>query len=123
MDDKKKGKLSLRKGGDNQSTGVWGKKSKPTTKPQPDKPKEKPAEVVHKPIIQVGQTHTLTVKNLMPFGATMDGEGLGNVFLPKKHMPESLNEGSELSVFLYQDSDDQIIATTQLPLVELNQCA
>lgn len=135
MDDKKKNRLSLRKDNDGKiqaAPNVWGKPKKNKNKPQANANqrinKSQPTTdstplQKAKPMVQVGQTHSLKVQSLVSYGAMLDGEQLGAVFLPKKHMPESLKEGSELSVFLYQDSDDQIIATTQLPLVELNQCA
>lgn len=130
MDDKKKSRLSLKKDEDGQLSqspkSIWGKKQSSNSSPkqkQTPKPEQTEEVPIKESLVQIGETHTLTVKALMSFGAKMDGKNLGDVYLPKKHMPESLLEGSELSVFLYQDSDDQIIATTQLPLVELHQCA
>lgn len=56
-------------------------------------------------------------------GATLDGGQLGHLLLPRKHMPDSLQENSEIEVFVYLDSDDQPIATTETPKVVVGKCA
>ena len=72
---------------------------------------------------KLGQLNKLMVKHLMSMGATLDGGQLGDILLPRRHMPESLNEGSEIEVFVYLDTDDQPIATTETPKVMVGQCA
>ncbi len=56
-------------------------------------------------------------------GATLDGGSLGDLLLPRRHMPASLQVGSAVEVFVYLDSDDQPIATTETPQVMVGQCA
>jgi len=56
-------------------------------------------------------------------GATLDGGQLGHLLLPRKHMPDSLQENSDIEVFVYLDSDDQPIATTETPKVVVGKCA
>lgn len=53
---------------------------------------------------------------------TLPEEGDGyiscsEVLLPKKEIPEGANEGDELNVFLYLDSEDRPIATLKKPLI------
>jgi hypothetical protein len=45
------------------------------------------------------------------------------VLLPKKQVPEGLQTGDELEVFLYKDSQDRLIATTAKPALMLGEIA
>ena len=40
-----------------------------------------------------------------------------------RYAPENLQENDEIEVFIYLDSEDRIIATTETPLAEVGQCA
>lgn len=62
--------------------------------------------------IQVGQYNTLTVSRKVDFGFYMEDGGEG-ILLPKRFAPRSLRVGDELTVFVYHDSDNRLIATTQ----------
>jgi len=48
------------------------------------------------------------------------GEG---VLLPQRYVTESMKLGDELNVFLYTDSEDRIVATTEQPKVLLHEFA
>lgn len=74
-------------------------------------------------MIEVGKTNTLTVTKMMDFGAYLDGENLGEILLPRKHEPDNVDVGDELEVFVYLDSEDRPVATTQKPKVEVGQFA
>ncbi|MEK9711021.1 MAG: S1-like domain-containing RNA-binding protein [Thalassolituus sp.] len=70
-----------------------------------------------------GLFHTLKVTDVQAQGHYLDdGEG-GRILLPKRYVPEGTEPGDELNVFVYLDSDDRIIATTQRPRVQLHQAA
>ena len=43
------------------------------------------------------------------------------VLLPRKQVPSGVEEGDEIEVFLYRDSDDRLIATRETPAIELGQ--
>ncbi len=45
------------------------------------------------------------------------------VLLPNKYIPQGLKEGDNISVFVYKDSEDRIIATTLTPKILLNEFA
>ena len=45
------------------------------------------------------------------------------MLLPKRYAPENLQENDEIEVFIYLDSEDRIIATTETPLAEVGECA
>ena len=67
-------------------------------------------------MIQVGTKQTLQVINRTEFGIYL-GEGKEEkVLLPIKQVPESIQEGEKLTVFIYRDSKDRLIATTREPM-------
>lgn len=62
--------------------------------------------------VLVGQYNTLKVSRKVDFGFYLDDGGEG-ILLPKRFAPRTLRIGDELSVFVYHDSDNRLIATTQ----------
>lgn len=74
-------------------------------------------------MLTLGQTYTLQVLKMTDQGAYVDGEELGEILLPNKFCPPDLAVGSELSVFLYQDSETRLIVTTQIPKVQVGEFA
>mgnify|MGYP001799574529 CR=1 FL=1 len=72
--------------------------------------------------MQVGRYHLLTVDRLTPPGAYMtDGET--DVLLPTKYIPRGAKKGQKVKVFVYRDSEDRLICTTQTPYAEVAQFA
>ena len=74
-------------------------------------------------MINIGQIHNLPVIKFLSFGAYLDADELGEVLLPNKFIPEDLLVDDEVEVFLYFDSEDRLIATTQTPKACVNECA
>jgi predicted RNA-binding protein (virulence factor B family) len=62
--------------------------------------------------VLVGQYNTLKVSRKVDFGFYLD-DGAEGILLPKRFAPRTLRIGDELSVFVYHDSDNRLIATTQ----------
>lgn len=70
-------------------------------------------------MFQLGRKQKLIVVKTVEFGvylgedqnASMDER----VLLPKKQVPENCNIGDTIEVFLYKDSKDRLIATTNIP--------
>ena len=62
--------------------------------------------------VQVGQYNTLKVSRKVDFGFYLD-DGAEGILLPKRFAPRTLRIGDELTVFVYHDSDNRLIATTQ----------
>ena len=65
-------------------------------------------------MIQVGQYNTLKIIRKTDFGFYLDDGGEG-ILLPKRFAPARTKPGDELKVFVYHDSDNRLIATTQQP--------
>lgn len=74
-------------------------------------------------MIQIGQSYTLSVLKILDFGAYLEAGELGEVLLPRKFMPRSLSVGDRLEVFLYLDSDNLPVATTQRPKARVGEFA
>ena len=74
-------------------------------------------------MIELGKYSTLEVVKLVDFGAYLNAGDFGQVLLPKKYIPENTDVGTELKVFLYLDSKDMLIATTQRPRTQVGQFA
>jgi hypothetical protein len=65
-------------------------------------------------MIEVGRYNTLKVLRAVDFGLFLD-DGNEGVLLPKRFVPAGLKPGDDVAVFIYHDSEDRLIATTQQP--------
>lgn len=72
--------------------------------------------------MKLGKKQILTVVKKVDFGVYL-GSDEEKVLLPKKQVPEGIEPGDPVEVFLYKDSDDRLIATTSEPKVELGELA
>ncbi len=66
-------------------------------------------------MIRIGEYNTLTVKKELNFGLILE-DGQEGILLPKRFVPRGARPGDTLTVFLYHDGEDRLIATTQHPL-------
>lgn len=66
-------------------------------------------------MIRIGEYNRLKVKKEADFGVFLDG-GDQEILLPKRYVPKGTKPGDELEVFLYHDSENRLIATTDKPL-------
>ena len=73
-------------------------------------------------MIQIGQYNTLTVNRKVEFGVYLDN-GEEGILLPKRFMPRGIKIGGEITVFLYHDSENRIIATTEKPKATVGEIA
>ena len=78
-------------------------------------------------MIELGKKQTLTVVKTVDFGVYLaekdDKEGKDSVLLPAKQVPAGTKAGDELTVFIYKDSKDRLIATTREPMLQVGQTA
>ena len=72
--------------------------------------------------MKLGKRQVLTVVKKVDFGVYL-GSDEEKVLLPKKQVPEGVEPGDPIEVFLYKDSDDRLIATTNEPKLELGELA
>ncbi|KAA2238882.1 RNA-binding protein [Chitinophaga agrisoli] len=66
-------------------------------------------------MINIGVYNTLKVKKAADFGVFMDGGDGVEILLPKRYVPAGTEPGNDLEVFLYHDSENRLIATTERP--------
>jgi predicted RNA-binding protein (virulence factor B family) len=65
--------------------------------------------------VHAGYWNKLKVVKPVEFGLYLDGGKAGEILLPKRFMPPNAKPGDELDVFIYHDSENRLIATTQTP--------
>lgn len=71
---------------------------------------------------ELGKRRQLMVVKKVDFGVYL-GTNDDKVLLPKKQVPKDVEVGDPIEVFLYKDSSDRLIATTQEPKITLDQMA
>ena len=75
----------------------------------------------------LGEKQKLQIIKQLKFGVYLaESQNAGRdeqVLLPQKQVPEGAKTGDELTVFLYRDSDDRMIATTSDPFIHLHETA
>lgn len=74
-------------------------------------------------MIQIGKYNTLTVVKLVDFGVYLDGEERGEILLPNEYVPVNCSPDDDVKVFIYFDSEDRIIATTEIPNIQVGEFA
>ncbi len=74
-------------------------------------------------MIQIGQYNTLQVARETKSGLYLADEENQEVLLPGKYIPKDIKTGDEIRVFIYKDSEDRLVATTQQPKIILHQFA
>ena len=72
-------------------------------------------------MIKIGKTNNLKVVKKVDFGLYLDGGESGEILLPKRYVDESMEFGDELDVFIYCDTEDRLVATTEKPLIEVGE--
>jgi len=74
-------------------------------------------------MLRIGRINILEVIKEVEFGIYLDGEEFGEILLPKKYVPKNTKAGDFLEVFIYFDSEDRIIATTEKPYATVGEFA
>ena len=79
--------------------------------------------MVRHPMAIIGQENRLEVIKEAPHGIYLDGGKHGEILLPKAQVPDWVSNGDILSVFVYLDSEDRVIATTKTPKAKVGEFA
>lgn len=69
----------------------------------------------------IGKFNTLEVIAITDTGAYLNAGELGEVLLPNRQVPENCKVNDKLTVFIYVDSAERFIATTQTPLAQVGE--
>lgn len=74
-------------------------------------------------MIKIGEYQTLTILREMPQGYYLEDEDENEVLLPRKYITEDMEMDDQIKVFVYCDSNGREVATTERPVMTLNQFA
>lgn len=73
-------------------------------------------------MIKIGEIQDLKIVKRTDFGVYL-GDETEKVLLPRKQVPEDAVIGDSVTVFIYRDSQDRLVATTREPMLVLGQVA
>ena len=78
-------------------------------------------------MLEIGKRQLLTIVKKVDFGVYLaieqEADPEEKVLLPRKEVPENVQPGDEIEVFLYRDSKDRMIATVRQPKLSLGEVA
>ena len=74
-------------------------------------------------MLNIGKINHLQVVKSVDFGIYLDGGEAGEILLPSRYLPAECAPGDSVEVFIYRDSEDRLIATTETPYAMVDQCA
>ena len=66
-------------------------------------------------MVAIGQFNQLKIVKDSDAGVFLEGGEFGQILLPKRFVADQAQLGDELTVFVYLDSEDRLIATTETP--------
>ncbi len=73
--------------------------------------------------MEIGKINELKVVKEVDFGVYFDGGEYGEILMPKRYVPKDCNLEDTISVFVYRDSEDRLIATTEMPMAMVGDFA
>jgi hypothetical protein len=71
----------------------------------------------------IGKRNTLMVLRESKSGIYLDGGEHGEILLPNRYVPRRIAPGDRLEVFVYRDSEDRLVATTETPRATIGEVA
>src|SRR5215469_11746461 len=71
----------------------------------------------------IGKRNTLTVVRDSSPGLYLDGGEHGEILLPNRYVPRGIKKGDPIEVFVYRDSEDRLVATTETPRATVGETA
>jgi predicted RNA-binding protein (virulence factor B family) len=71
----------------------------------------------------LGIRNQLNIVRETPSGFYLDGGDSGEILLPGRYAPRGAAAGTTLDVFVYRDSEDRLVATTETPLAMAGEFA
>lgn len=78
-------------------------------------------------MIKIGDYNELTIRRMVDFGAYLsepsDATDQSEVLLPRRYVGDDMNIGDTVRVFVYTDSEDRPVATTETPYARVGEFA
>lgn len=75
------------------------------------------------PMYKLGEYNELAVSRIVDFGVYLDGGDGTEILMPAKYIDGVLQIGDTVRVFVYTDSEDRPVATTERPYATVGQFA
>lgn len=72
-------------------------------------------------MLRAGRIQKLTVSRISDYGLYLADEEQDEVLLPNRYISLTDKPGDEKEVFLYHDSEDRLVATTETPLLRVGE--
>ena len=72
-------------------------------------------------MLRAGRIQKLTVSRISDYGLYLGDEEQNEVLLPNRYISLTDKPGDEKEVFLYHDSEDRLVATTETPLLRVGE--
>ncbi len=72
---------------------------------------------------EIGRDNTLTIQEKSDHGLYLDGGQLGPILLPNRYVTPEMQSGAKVDVFIYNDSEDRLVATTEQPYAKAGEFA
>jgi len=71
--------------------------------------------------LKLGSINRLKISKKTPQGLYLEALDGDSVLLPNRYVTDDMNIGDEIEVFIYNDSEDRYVATTQRPIYEYGE--
>lgn len=72
---------------------------------------------------QLGKTNTLRIRRKTDFGLYLADNDGNEILLPNRYVTADMHMGDSIDVFIYKDSEDRIVATTETPKAQVGEFA
>ena len=74
-------------------------------------------------MVEIGKINLLNILRETENGIYLDGGHLGEILMPRKFVTPEIKELGAAEVFVYNDSEDRLVATTENPLAKAGEFA
>ncbi|MDP2138471.1 MAG: S1-like domain-containing RNA-binding protein [Candidatus Didemnitutus sp.] len=71
----------------------------------------------------LGKHNLLPIVRFAPPGLYLDGGEHGEILLPSRYIPAGAKPGGKIEVFVFRDSEDRLVATTERPAAVVDEFA
>jgi uncharacterized protein len=71
----------------------------------------------------IGKRNTMTVLRHSSPGIYLDGGEHGEILLPNRYVQQGIVTGDRVDVFVYRDSEDRLVASTEMPRASVGEVA
>ena len=72
-------------------------------------------------MLKAGRSHTLAVSRISDYGLYLENEEHDEVLLPNRYVSLTDKPGDTKEVFVYHDSEDRLVATTETPKLRVGE--